>query len=134
MLTWPLARHWAGFVAGDERCFAAPNARHAKYWTTCYPTVALLPVAALAAHAGQADYAQVNLPALFLYSENDQVVDPEKTKEVAARWGSLATLAPVTVRSGDDPYSHVIAGDILSPSMTAPVAAYILDWVRQLGR
>ena len=33
---------------------------------------------------------------------------------------------------GDDPYGHILAGDILSPNQTAPVVALITNWLRGL--
>jgi alpha-beta hydrolase superfamily lysophospholipase len=132
LLTWPAARLWAPLIAGSERCFTPHNDLHARYWTTCYPTVALLPMAALAHHAGAADYSAAEVPALFLFAEADRVVSAEATREVAARWGGPASVAPQVVGAGDDPFSHVIAGDALSPSMTRPVSAVILDWAKGL--
>jgi hypothetical protein len=35
--------------------------------------------------------------------------------------------------AGDDPYSHVIAGDILSPGQTARATKVILDWMGANG-
>ncbi|MCB2116140.1 MAG: alpha/beta hydrolase [Rhodobacteraceae bacterium] len=130
LLTWPHARSWVGAVAGEERCFQPVNAAQARFWTTCYPTVALLPMAALARHAGRADYSAVNLPALFLFAEADAVVSPGATRKVASSWGGPVTVAPQVVAEGGDPSSHLIAGDALSPAGTAPVSAAILDWVR----
>ncbi len=132
ILNWPYARAWLPLVAGRERCFEAVNEAHARFWTTCYPTEALYPMAALARHAAGADYSEVRVPALFLFAEADQVVSPEATKRVAAGWGGPVTLLPQVAGAGDDSYSHVIAGDILSPSMTGPVTAAILDWARGL--
>ena len=128
ILTWPWVRDWGPVVAGAERCFDVQSDLHARYWTTCYPTVALMPMAALAKHAAAGDYSAVTLPALFLLSPGDKVVSPAATRRVAAGWGGAVTIEEVTVGKGDDPYSHVIAGDILSPSMTAPVATAISDW------
>ena len=132
LLTWPLARHWAPVVAGSERCFEPLNEIHARFWTTCYPTTALMQMAALASHAGAADYKGVSVPALFIYSPKDRVVSPAATERVASDWGGDALTVPVEPGPGDDPYSHVIAGDVLSPSMTAPLAARIADWARGL--
>jgi alpha-beta hydrolase superfamily lysophospholipase len=128
ILTWPWVREWGPIVAGAERCFDAQNDLHERYWTTCYPTVALMPMAALAKHAAAADYSGVTLPALFLISPDDKVVSPAATRRVAAGWGGPVTMHELNVGIGDDPYSHVIAGDILSPSMTAPVATAISVW------
>ncbi|PPB80178.1 esterase/lipase [Albidovulum inexpectatum] len=132
ILTWPYARKWVPIVAGRERCFEPQNEDHARFWTTCYPTVALLPMAALAEHAASADYAGVDLPALFVFSPNDMVVSPDATRKVAARWGGPVRVEEVTVGPDDDPFSHVIAGDILSPGMTDTVTDLILSWVRGL--
>lgn len=132
LLTWPFARSWVGLVAGAERCFAPINEVQAKNWTTCYPTVALLPVAALAADAAVADYGTVTTPALFLYSPQDQVVSPSATKTVAEGWGAAREIHEITVGPGDDPFSHVIAGDALSPGMTGAVTEYIVTWAKGL--
>jgi alpha-beta hydrolase superfamily lysophospholipase len=132
LLDWPLARRWVAAVAGQERCFEPVNDVHARYWTTCYPTVALLPMAALVRHAVAQDYAGVTTPALFLFSPQDQVVSPQATEAFAARWGGPAIVERITVGAGDDPNSHVIAGDALSTSMTGPVADRIIGWAKGL--
>jgi len=134
LLTWPFARAWVGAVAGRERCFPTVSAAHARFWTACYPTEALLPMAAVARHAAAADYGRVTLPALFLSAEADRVVSPAATARVAARWGGPVALLPQVAGAGDDPASHVIAGDVLSPSMTAPVTNAILGWAGGLSR
>lgn len=133
LLSWPLARYWAPWVAGAERCFAARGADHARYWTICYPTIALLPMAALARHAARQNYGHVATPALFVFTEADQVVSAAATARVAAGWGAAVAITQPVLGPGDDEYSHVIAGDILSPHMSAPVSARILEWVRALA-
>jgi pimeloyl-ACP methyl ester carboxylesterase len=132
LLTWPFARWWVGMVAGDKRCFDPVNDVQAQNWTTCYPTVALLPMAALAADAAARDYEGVSTPALFLFSPQDQVVSPDATRVVAGRWGAAHETHEITVGPGDDPYSHVIAGDALSPGMTKSVTDQILAWAKAL--
>lgn len=130
LLTMGGVRTWGPIVAGDERCFDPVNDRQKTFWTTCYPTLALLPMAALAQHAGAADYSGATVRALFLFSEADQVVSPDAIKRVAASWGAPATSLPQTIGPGDDRYAHVITGDILSPSMTAPISFTMIDWIR----
>ncbi|MGO4916527.1 alpha/beta hydrolase [Pseudogemmobacter sp. W21_MBD1_M6] len=130
ILTWPLVRRWGPVVAGAERSFEPVNALHAKYWTTRYPTAALFPMAALVKHALGLDFARASVPALFLYSNEDRVASPAATAQVATQWGGPVTVQTVTPGADDDPYSHVIAGDILSPDQTDAAIATILDWVR----
>ena len=65
ILEWPLARTISTLLAGAERSFDPQNEGHAKYWTTIYPTTALIPMAAIVRHARKADYADVPTPALW---------------------------------------------------------------------
>ncbi|MFZ5962898.1 alpha/beta hydrolase [Thalassococcus sp. BH17M4-6] len=132
ILTWPAVEWWGPLVAGATRSFEPENAQHARYWTTRYPTRALFPMGAAVAHARGLDHTAHTIPALFLFSPEDTVVDPGTTREVAALWRAEATQHIVTVGPGNDPAHHVIAGDILSPGLTAPLTARVLDWVGTL--
>jgi len=132
LLTWPGARWWVPWIAGAERGFKTINADQARYWTERYPTVAVLPMAALVRHVRRLDFGDTRVPALFLFAPEDAVVDAGATERVAARWGGPATVARQNVPPGNDPYRHVIAGDILSPDMTAPLARTIQDWIVDL--
>lgn len=132
-LTWPFARSFIPLILGEERFFAPENTDHAKWWTTRYPTKALVPMAASVKAANVVDHGQIAQPALFVFSDADQIVSAARTREVAAEWGGPATLWPVEAGPGDDRVSHVIAGDILSPGLTDNVVARILEWVRERG-
>ena len=77
VLNLPLARYWLPLIAGRERCMTPKNEKHREYWTSCYPIVALLPVAALVVEANRGDYAAATQPLLALWSEADHVVDPD---------------------------------------------------------
>ena len=131
LLTGPWGLQIAELIGGKERGFAPPNDTIAKLWTTRYPMAATLPMAAAVDAAGKVDAAAVKTPALFVFSEGDQVVDPQATKAVAARWGGPHEI--VTVTGAEDPSSHVIAGDAYSPSQTAPLTEKILQWLKGLG-
>ena len=132
ILDLPLARWWGPLVAGATRSFAPQNADHARYWTTSYPTTALFPMAALVRHARSLDYATAKSPALFIYSPQDQVIDPSRIAPVIAAWGGPVQIEERQMTAGDDPYSHVIAGDILSPGQTEAVIALITTWAKGL--
>jgi len=133
LLTWPFARSFVPMVAGKERFFVPHTPEHGKWWTTRYPTEAVIPVAALAKAAREAPLDRVRAPALFLFSDSDTVVDPRETRRAAARWGGRATVVPVETGPEDDPDHHVIAGEILSPGRTEPTVASILDWLSESG-
>lgn len=132
LLTLPLSSRWVPLVAGEERGFEARNDQHAAYWTLRYPTIAAQRLAWLMKRVRGLDFAAIDTPALFIFSDADQVVDAAETRRVHADWGGPATLSPREVGPGDDTQSHVIAGDILSPGMTAATAAEIEEWIGSL--
>jgi alpha-beta hydrolase superfamily lysophospholipase len=133
LLEWPLARAWVPRVAGAERGFEPLNAGHAAHWTTAYPTVAAVSLGTLLREMRGRELGAARQPALVLFSDDDRVVSADATRAAAARWGGPVTLAPLSLPAeGADPLHHVIAGDILSPAMTAPVTRIILDWVAEL--
>ncbi len=133
ILDMPLARYWGPVAAGATRSFAPANAGQAAHWTTEYPTTALFPMAALVRAGRNVDVASIRIPALFIYAPADQVIDVARIPAVVAAWGGPAQTAEITVDDGDDPFSHVIAGDIMSPGQTAPVAGLILSWIGDAG-
>jgi len=128
ILTMPFGGLIAELVIGKERGFEPVNEAHAKYWTHKYPTVALLPMAAVANLAYEAPVEQAKIPALFVFSDDDKVVRPARTREIAARWGAPHEI--VTVSDSTDPSDHVIAGDALSPNTTDALAEKIVAWLR----
>lgn len=129
ILEWPLVRSWAAIVAGAERSFAPINEDHGKYWTTIYPTTALIPMAAVVKYARDADYSEVTTPAMFMFSDEDGVVSSETTRAISTKWGGPVELAPRVMGEGDDPFHHVIAGDILSPGQTDETVQVLKAWV-----
>jgi alpha-beta hydrolase superfamily lysophospholipase len=133
ILDLPLARYWGPVVAGASRSFDPINARHGAHWTTEYPTTALFPMAALVRAGRNADVGSITVPALFIYAPADEVIDPARIPPVVAAWGGPTTVSEVVVGDGDDPFSHVIAGDILSPGQTDAVTGTILSWIAETG-
>jgi len=128
LLTLPWGGVLAQLVIGKERSFEPQNAANGKYWTTKYPTSAVLPLAALTKLAYATPVEKIAIPALFVFSNDDKVVRAELTREIAGRWGAQHELVPV---EGDgDPFHHVIAGDALSPGTTQVLADRIVAWVK----
>ena len=128
LLLWPWGGAIARVIVGPERCFEPHSDLEARHWTTCYPTRALLPMAALAEHVWTMPLERVEAPALVLYSPEDRIVDVERTRAALERLGSAAkVLSPV---ESEDPAHHVLAGDILSPGTVEPVAEQMIEFVR----
>jgi alpha-beta hydrolase superfamily lysophospholipase len=132
LLTWPAARVWLPLIAGKERSFPVRSADHERYWTTSYPSVAVLPMAALVKAVMRLKVEEVRLPALFWFSKRDKVVRPDLTADVAARWGGETRIVNRNPGPEDDPYAHVMAGDVMSPGQTDVAVEDILKWLRQL--
>ncbi|WP_282603035.1 alpha/beta fold hydrolase [Paracoccus sp. PARArs4] len=129
MLDLPFVRHWMPLVAGRERCFETLSEDHAKGWTSCYPVAALLPLAKVLqwSRAARDDAVQ---PALFIWSEGDMVVDPQAIRKRTDDWQGPVATRLVQMGQEDDPSSHVLAGDALSPGQTAGLTRVIADWIR----
>ncbi|MCA8884623.1 MAG: alpha/beta fold hydrolase [Rhodobacteraceae bacterium] len=131
-LEWPYVRTWGPMLIGPERSFTPRNDGHAKNWTTSYPSKVLAALGALTHEVRGLDFSSMIVPAIFFVSNEDQVVDPKKSRQVAGTWGAPSDLVPVVITPADDPGGHILAGDILSPKKTAPVSERILFWARGL--
>lgn len=132
ILDQPFAPIWGPWIAGERRSFPASNDQQAAHWTTEYPTQALFPMATLMREARAQDYTTAQVPAMFIYSPNDRVIDPAAITPIRQAWAGPVVEVQRVMGPGDDPNSHVIAGDILSPGQTEPVAQAIIDWAKGL--
>lgn len=132
LLSLPFARSWVPLVAGAQRSWEPSNELHARFWTTSYPTVALIPMQALVDHVATIDVSRITTPALFIYSPEDQVVDESVTARVASEWGGPVRVEERHMGPQDDPNSHVIAGEALSPGQTEETARIITEWIKGL--
>ncbi|MCA0870004.1 alpha/beta hydrolase [Seohaeicola saemankumensis] len=133
LLTWPAARYWVPLVAGQVRSTNPASEAQATYWTTTYPLRALMPMAALVKAVAALDFGATAVPALFWFSDDDAVVRPDITRKIAARWGGPSVMEVVTMGEGDDPSSHVVTGDIMSPGQTDLAVERMLAWLAGHG-
>lgn len=128
LLTMGAARYLLPPLVGAERSFEPSNEEHGKWWTQKYPTVAVLPMAQSVRFVDGLDYSSVSTPAMFVFHPNDKVVSAEATRGIVGRWGAKATVREVL--EAEDDHNHVIAGRILSPSNSEPLAQAIIDWIK----
>lgn len=129
----PWARSWLPLIMGEERDVSGPDPEKNKYWSSVYPWEAVVPMTALVESVYALDFSQARAPALFWFSDDDQVVRPDLTHKVADAWGGPASVQTVTMGPGDDPSSHVIAGRLMSPGQTDAAVAGILAWLKEQG-
>ena len=132
LLDFPWVRYWGNYVAGERRGFKGENEDHEKYWTNEYPTLATLPMATVQRAVRKMDFSTIEVPALFFVSDEDIVIDPKWVRDVASRWGIGARVEKRVMTDADDPYHHVLSGDILSPNQTAETTAIIVEWAQGL--
>ena len=129
----PWARKWLPILVGTERDVSGTDPERNKYWSTVYPWESVVPMSVLVDTVYALDFSKARVPALFWFSDDDQVVRPDRTHKVADEWGTQATVQLVTMKPSDDPSSHVIAGRLRSPGQTAAAAEGILGWLKGLG-
>ncbi|MCB0111503.1 MAG: alpha/beta fold hydrolase [Caldilineaceae bacterium] len=127
LLLWPWGLEIAQLVEGRYRSWEPLNEQHGYYWTHRYPVGALLPMMGAVKLAREADLSKVHQPLLILNSAEDIVVSPEKTAYYFEQFGST-TKTRIVVKT-DHPWGHVLAGDVLSPRTTEPLAQTIVDWL-----
>ncbi|MFZ9684714.1 MAG: alpha/beta hydrolase, partial [Gemmobacter sp.] len=119
-------------IVGRTRSFAAENEAHARFWTTRYPTRAVVPMAELMALARAVDPGAMRLPLLLVRSPADRVVSPRAAEALGRGGGGPVNDVVIQPGPGVDPAAHVIAGDILSPAQTGPVADLVARFVQGL--
>ena len=130
--TLGFARFWIPLILGKYREFQPISKEHAIYWTTRYPIVAVITMATLVKKVVSQNFNKKKCPALFIVSEDDKVVDARKTLKIAEQWGGKSFINLVKCGPNDDPYSHVLAGDIKSPTQTNKLVKTSLAWIKSL--
>ena len=134
--TWLANLPWAEtilpVVTGHERTWEPRNELQGKWWTTSYPSRAIFPMTSLLKVLKDTDPSAIKVPSLFFYSPGDKVVSPDEIEAVASAWGGPTET--VKVDGVNDPYQHVITGDIMAPETTASVSQKVIEWAKTLGR
>ena len=133
VLDWPvvgpLLIAWFG---DDYRSWQPWNDAQARYWTWSYPYAALPELVRLMREVEDIDKARITVPALMIYSPQDQVVDPAAIESAYAAWGAKDKQL-VRYEKAGDPSQHVLAGDVLSPTSTAEIGRIVREYLRRLG-
>jgi esterase/lipase len=132
LLNMPWGNYLLPMIFGDTRSWEPTNEAHGQWWTTSYPSRAVFSMAALLRAVEKIDKKALDVPAFFIFSPKDTVVEPDATRRVFAEWGG--PKQEFLVENSEDPGNHVIAGDILSPGTTDQLAELIIEWVGTLKR
>ncbi len=131
LLLLPWAKSILKFIQGEVYRFEPRNDQQAYFWTTEYPSRALIPMMELVQLARDTALRDIIAPLLVLYSPQDQLVD---AKAIEKRFKQIASPIKKIQKIKAEPNSqqHVIAGDILSPDTTQQVVWKILSFINCL--
>jgi esterase/lipase len=128
-LTRPYGPLIARATIGEYREFEPANDDQARYWTTRYPTAALIEMLRLVELAN-ANLEVARVPrALLVYSSKDVVVSPTKYLDAFQRLPAASKERHEVIETSD-PAFHVLTGDILSPVSVTPTVDRIVAFVR----
>lgn len=116
-------------VLGPTRSWTPANAGQARYWSTSYPSEAILTVAASVQKGAELDLSRFRAPVLMLYAPDDDVVDLAVLRQRFAAFGSPRKV----LASLPGAHGHVWTGDLLAPALTPPTVQAIEDFLRPLG-
>jgi alpha-beta hydrolase superfamily lysophospholipase len=130
LLTMPWGGQLLKLTIGPERSWEPRNEAQARLWTYRYPSEAVLPMAALAKLARESRVEDISVPALFMFSDADTIVDHSMTRAMAAKWGAPTEMEVIPEHEDSD--NHLIVGDTLAPYNTQPFAGRITAWIRAL--
>ncbi len=128
-LLWPWGSLIARALVGPYHEWTPKNDEQGRYWTTRYPTEALVTMMSLVDLVEETDLGRLQAPTLVFYSPGDQVIDPAEVEDRFTEIGA-GQKRLVSVASAGDPSNHVLAGAILSPENTGPVADTVIAFVR----
>lgn len=129
-LTRPAGPLIAQLTVGDTRCWEAQNDLQATYWTTCYPTAAVVEVMRLVDRANRMLPAEISQRLLVFFSADDDVVSSEAALAVMN-----ATTSPakefIEIDTSGDASDHVLVGEIMAPGNTRRFADAIVEFIER---
>jgi len=128
-LIGPYGPQLARLIGGTERRWTAANEQQERFWTTRYPTAAVIEMMRLVALASDLTTEASVANALLIYSPADDVVSVPALLDGFERLPAARKEIAVI----DEPRSlsaHVLAGDILGPAETGPTVERIVAFLQ----
>ncbi|QLE53996.1 alpha/beta hydrolase (plasmid) [Nostoc sp. C057] len=137
VLLWPWGKTLAKIIIGSNRSWEPINPQQGEYWTTSYPVEALLPMMGTVKIAREAKVENIRQPVLMIFSQFEQVVNTKKTESIFSRLGNTNQEETyikeiIYINKTQDPYNHIIVGDIVSPMNNEIVTQSILNFISSL--
>ena len=129
MFLYPAGVGFAKLVYGKERYWEPHNEKVAKYWTHRYRWEALTPLMTLIEYVQDLPLEKITVPSLFIYTEQDKVIDPNEIVKKFALLGSKQKK----LRNLSQVKDHVMAGDIRAPENTPLLHSEIIGFLNEIG-
>ena len=129
LFLYPAGVGFAKMVYGKERSWEPRNEGEARYWNHKYRWEAITPMIVLVEYVQSIPYEKISVPALFLYTEKDKVVD---TREIVKKFGLFGSKDKKLLNLSQCK-DHIMAGDILSPDTTPLLRSEIVGFLKNTG-
>ncbi|MCP5500546.1 MAG: alpha/beta hydrolase [Leptospiraceae bacterium] len=128
LLLYPAGLEFAKLVSGKRRTWKPYNEMMKKYWTYDYALEGIRPMVVLVESLKNYKYEEQSTPAIFIYTEKDEVIDVEEVKTAYKRYGGkkkeLFECKPCK--------NHILAGNIISPETNEYIAEKIVNYFNSL--
>lgn len=128
-MSGPLGRLPARIVIGRNYSFQPDSLGHADFWTTQYPSQAIVALMDLVNHARSIHLGGLTVPTLIIFTDKDTVVDTAAIRDRFDEIGSPTKLIvdlPEATR-------HELTGDALAPQTVRPVLERITAFLSDNG-
>lgn len=133
LLLWPWGEALSKMVVGEEYSWTPSNELQAQYWTSTYPSIALIEMMSLVDLVEQIDKSTIQVPTLVVYSPLDNVVSVEAIQDEFEKFGALdKQIVSLEETSGSS--HHVLAGEIMAPESTGHVTEIIRGFLRSIEK
>jgi esterase/lipase len=128
-LTWPGGPLLARAILGETNSWDPANDAQARYWSTEYPTAAVIEVMRLVKAVRAAQPMTLQQPLLSFLSANDDVIDAARARFELQRIS--APVNEIIEIEGTGTGRHVLAGDILAPQNNTAVVQHMLNFLQR---
>jgi len=116
-------------LVGKYRSFEPHSPRMEKYWTTRYRSEAVTEVMRTVQITRSHRLEEIKVPALFLYSRHDRVLNLTETRKAYDRWGAKEKQY-IEIRSAE---RHVLAGSAAESNGTEETLRITESFLKRLG-
>jgi alpha-beta hydrolase superfamily lysophospholipase len=128
-ISGPLGRVLAQIIIGGEYSFRPDSRGHAEFWTSRYPSQAIVALMDLVNYGRALHLDNLKVPTLIIYTDKDTVID---TKAIQDRFDEI-TGSPKLLVDLPEASRHELTGDALAPDTVRPVLRQIMSFLADSG-